>query len=287
AAHQDAVDFGLRHQNLRVVRFDAAAIKDAHGIRRLLTEFAAYLGADGAVRVGGDLRRRRLAGSNRPDGFVGNHDLGELLFGEPGDALLELAGEYRLGVAALAVGQQFADAHDGREAEFERRQGALEDRLIGLVEILAAFAVANNRVAGAHRFDHGAGDFAREGAFLGPPDILRADTNVRPFDGSDGRVEIRERGTDHDLTMRGLLDQRPEFLEECSGFRGRLVHLPIARHDRCSHKISFKKLCPCASRAPKFSATVWPISLSVPRTPRLTPARTLGPNASSGTSSRL
>ena len=38
---------------------------------------------------------------------------------------------------------------------------------------------------------------------------------------------------------------------------------------------------------PKISATVWPISLSVPRTPRFTPARTLGPETSSGTYSRL
>src|ERR1035437_4432431 len=287
AADQDAVDFRLRHQDSGVVRFDADTIEDADGIRGILAEFAAHLGADGAVCVGGDLGGRGLAGADGPDGFVGNHDLGELLFGEPGDALLELSGEHGFGVAALAIGQEFADADDGRESEFERRSGALEDGLIGLVEILAAFAVADDGVAGAHGEDHGAGDLAGEGAFLGPPDILRADADIRTFDGIDGRGEIREGGTDHNLTVRGLLDQRPEFLEECSGFRGRLVHLPIARHDRYSHKICSKKLSPCARRASKFSATVWPISLSVPRTPRLTPAWTLGPKTSSGTYSRL
>ena len=40
----------------------------------------------------------------------------------------------------------------------------------------------------------------------------------------------------------GFFDQRPEFLKKRDGFRGRLVHLPIARHDWFVHKICLKKL---------------------------------------------
>src|ERR1019366_6627510 len=56
--------------------------------------------------------------------------------------------------------------------------------------ILAAFAVADDGVAGAHGEDHGAGDLAGEGAFPGPPDILRADPDVATFDGIEGRGGI-------------------------------------------------------------------------------------------------
>src|ERR1035438_3065391 len=74
AAHQDAVDFGLRHQDAGGVRLEAAAIKDAHGIRRLLAEFAAHLSADGAVGVGGDLRseERRVGKEWRYRGAPGH-----------------------------------------------------------------------------------------------------------------------------------------------------------------------------------------------------------------------
>ena len=64
--------------------------------------------------------------------------------------LLELAGEHGFGVAALAIFQEFADAHDRREAGFERGQGPLQHGLVGLAEILAALAVADDGVAGAH-----------------------------------------------------------------------------------------------------------------------------------------
>ena len=41
--------------------------------------------------------------------------------------------------------------------------------------------------------------------------------------------------------------------------------------------MSERKLAPFPIRAPKFSATVWPMSESVARTPRFTPRRARGP----------
>src|SRR5208282_1502154 len=49
---------------------------------------------------------------------------------------------------------------------------------------------------------------------------------------------------------------------------------------------SFKKLLPCKITPPKFSATVCPISASVERTPRFTPAPPPGEYARIGTYSR-
>ena len=48
-----------------------------------------------------------------------------------------------------------------------------------------------------------------------------------------------------------------------------------------------KKLSPLLMRAPKFSATVWPMSESVSRGPEIDAGRTPGPDTSSGTYSRL
>ena len=37
--------------------------------------------------------------------------------------------------------------------------------------------------------------------------------------------------------------------------------------------MALRKLAPCGSEAPKFSATVWPMSASVERMPRFAPGR--------------
>ena len=54
------------------------------------------------------------------------------------------ADQHRFGVAALALFEALAHADDRGEAELEGRLGALQDGLIGLAEILAALAVADD-----------------------------------------------------------------------------------------------------------------------------------------------
>ena len=95
--------------------------------------------------------------------------------------------QYRFGLAALALFQALAHAHDRRQPEFQRGLRPLEHRLIGLAEVLAALAVADDGVRGARGRDHGTGNLAGEGAFLGPGDILRADADGAALSGVDGR----------------------------------------------------------------------------------------------------
>src|ERR1039457_2780594 len=163
------------------------------------------------------------------------------------------------------------------------RNGELQLGLVGFFKILAPLAVSNQHVRATRRLDHRPGNLAREGAVLGPIQVLRADADGRALRGGNGRGAIRVGGTDHDLAMLRLLNQRPELLKKRGSFGGCLVHLPIPRHDWLSHVISGKKVVPFAILAPKFWATVWPISESDDRSPRLTPCLARGPLTSSGT----
>ena len=65
--------------------------------------------------------------------------------------LLELLDQHGFGLAAFALCQQLADADDRGEPGFERRLGPLQHRLVGLAEILAALAVADDDVAARPR----------------------------------------------------------------------------------------------------------------------------------------
>src|SRR6185369_12176158 len=196
------------------------------------------------------------AGSNGPHRFVGDHDFGELLLAQAGDSFLELTNQYGFGLATFPLFQAFAHTDDRRQSERQCGLCPLENGFIGLAEVLTAFAMPHDRVGSAGGGDHGTGDLTGEGAILGPGDILRPHLDAGAFGGLHGRRKVREGRTDHDLAVFGTRDQRPELLEECNGFGGRLEHLPIARHDWFSHTIWSKKLTPWEIAAPKLAATV-------------------------------
>jgi len=89
-ADQGTVNVSLGHQALDVIRLDTAAIEDAHGIGRRLTEQACQQAADEGVHLlrlgvaGG------LSGTNRPDRLVGDDRLGQLVIGEAGQSTFQL-----------------------------------------------------------------------------------------------------------------------------------------------------------------------------------------------------
>ncbi len=90
AANEHSVDFVFGHEAGDVIRLDAAAIDDAQLPCGISSEAFFGFAADELMRVGSDLRRRSLTGADRPDGFVGEVDAGELFFGEARDAGREL-----------------------------------------------------------------------------------------------------------------------------------------------------------------------------------------------------
>ncbi len=132
-----------------VVGFDGASVEDAYGGSQLGCERRGDLGADDAVSVGGDLRRGGAAGADGPDGLVGEDDrIGQsVLDAFEGDGCLEL--EDFGGEVGLALFEMFSDADDGDESMSE---GCFEleiDGGVGLVEVLAAFGVADEDVGGS------------------------------------------------------------------------------------------------------------------------------------------
>src|SRR5579875_1984320 len=122
--------------------------------------------------------------------------------------------------------------------------------------------------------------FASIGPFARPENVLPADANNGFFRRLNSGGDADADWEDDYFTTNRIVQQRRELLKESRGFLGVLVHLPIGRHDATSHKVerfrcpfcrSKRKLVPAAIDVPKFWATVWPISASVERVPRLTP----------------
>src|ERR1700749_3597761 len=90
-ADQGAVDVGEGEELLRVPRLDRAAVEDPHrvGLRAAPAQHV----ADERARLLGLLGGRDLAGADRPDRLVGDHDLCDVLVADLGEVRLQLAGE--------------------------------------------------------------------------------------------------------------------------------------------------------------------------------------------------
>ena len=112
AADQGAVDFFFGHKRFGILRFHRAAVEDAKVVRELLAESFSGFSADQAVGLGGDLRRSCLAGSNGPDGLVGDHEFAGFLAGNRVKGPQALAAEYVFRQPRFAFFQNFANANN-------------------------------------------------------------------------------------------------------------------------------------------------------------------------------
>ena len=103
--------------------------------------------------------------------------------------------------------------------------------------------MADDHVLTAGPGQHAWGNFAGEGAFLLPVDVLRADFDQAAASLLEHRGDIDERRANHDFVAIVLLDQRQEGVEESARFLNRFVHLPIGGDDL----LSFHCLIPLTS----------------------------------------
>ena len=147
AAHQDAVDLRLRHQDTHVVRLDAAAVEDADRVRGCLRRSARAL-----ARAARDGRRRQFRASRfclcRWPTPVRKRSRCARTARGSASAMprLNCSDEHGFGFARFALLQALAHAHDGRQSGIQRSHGPLQHGLVGLLEILAPFAVPDQHV---------------------------------------------------------------------------------------------------------------------------------------------
>ena len=189
------------------------------------------------MRLFGDFRRRGLAGADRPDRLVREDQRRHGRGGKSVEAARQLGRQHFFGAVAGAFGVGLADADNRLEARRERGLDAGVHGLVGLAEILAAFAVADDDVFDAGLLEHGRGDLAGERAGFGPVDVLRADLDVAAGGRLDHRRKRGEGRADDDvgLARADVRDQRLQRFDQRFAFGGGLVHFPVTGDDDFAH----------------------------------------------------
>src|SRR3989440_4041922 len=236
SAHKRAIQFLLRHQPPNIVGLDAAAVENPEGGGEGDGKLLPRASPKNPMSCRGNFRGRRAARADGPNRFVCNQNTGELVRGQRAGAAAELAAEHLFGKASLAVLLRFSQANNGREAASQRHQGLLGDIVIRLTKKLAALGVADDDVAATGFGKHEGGNFAGEGAFLAPGDVLTSDGDAGAFRGFDSGAYCGERRGDDDVAVLCAGNERKGRGEKRASGRERFVHFPVAGDYAASHE---------------------------------------------------
>ena len=236
AAYECAIDVGLTEEDFGVVRFDAAAVENtgAFGKRRIITSGEPF--AKVFVRGFGLFRGSGYAGTDGPDGFVGDDDTGCGVFIDLVEGALHLPVEDFFGEACGAFVEEFSDAEYGYEpAGVGVGEFSIEE-VVCFAEERAAFAVTDEHILAAAVFEHVCGDFACEGALWFGIEVLGAEFECGAGDFVGDGEEVGERGADEDFDT-GLFgrDSGGKFAGEINGGLAEGVHLPVSGDQKPTH----------------------------------------------------
>src|SRR2546426_9377692 len=251
-ADQGAVDVGLRHERVDVLRLDAAAVEDAHPLRGGGRGETHQLPANGMVDFLRLPRGRGASGADRPHRLVGDDAAGELLGARAGERAPHLPRDDGRGGLRLALRQRLADAHDGDEPRGEAGVQAAVHALVALAEVLPALGVPDDDVRAAGLAQHGDRDLAGVGAFGLPVDVLARETDVGAGDRGPGRLEGGEGRGEHDLAPAHAAHALGERACQRDRLAARAVHLPVAGDER---RAAHRGTSACSAGAPSSSAT--------------------------------
>ena len=227
SSYECAVDVFEAAESSGVVGFDGASVEDADFGGELGCEGLCDLGADDAVCVVGDLGGGGAACADGPDGLVGEDDGGGFGVVDAFEGHGGLKFEHAAGFVGLALFELLADADDGDEGVFECGFELEIDGGVGFVEVLAALGVADNNVGGADGGDHDGRGLAGEGSFVLPAHVLGADEDGFSAGGVDESGQGGHGGAEDDVALIIMFYEWGEVGEECGGFGGGLVHLPV------------------------------------------------------------
>ena len=231
---------GCAEQLGGVVRLDRAAVEHRHVEQRLHE----------GVRLLRELRRRGLAGADRPDRLVRDDEV--LVALEHRD----LAAQNVLRLPRLALGLGLADARDHRQAGVERGACAPGDGLVRLAEVLPPLGVADDRAVDAELAQHRRRHLAGERAFVSQCTFCAATATSVPASTCTAVASETYGGQTTTSTSA-----RPRVLAQLPAEVRRLlrplVHLPVACDQHAAilrgrdRRDAREAPCPRAARAPR------------------------------------
>lgn len=182
------------------------------------------------------LRRGIPAGSDGPDGFVGDDDIVHLGCGDTCEAATELCFQDFLLTTCIALFQGLADAEDGAQAAGQRGEDFFVNEGIGLPENLAAFAVAENHIAHKKLAQHGGADFSGEGTGHLEIHVLRAEADFLRAAEEFGKLRNSGEGRSYDdFHTVDLIHMAAEILKVADGLSYGHVHLPVGGDNFFAH----------------------------------------------------
>ena len=106
------------------------------------------------------LGSRRFTRADRPNRFVGDDDLLNLLLSEPLQPPFQLLLDDWKGFPVFPLLQGFPDAEDGKKAMVQGSLHPLVDRLIGLSKELPSLRMADDHILATQIFQHQGGYLA-------------------------------------------------------------------------------------------------------------------------------
>ena len=187
----------------------------------------------GVLRLSGS---GRLSGSNRPNGFVSDYGLHELLSANSGERAAELLLQDLFLGASLPFLEGLSDAEYRLQLVGVRRDDLLVNEGIGFSENLSPFAVPKDDILDEELAKHRRAYLAGVGSRLLKIEILRPEADLLRSAKKFGKLgEASEGRRNDDLHGRDLLDLRPKSLEKILRLRECHVHLPVRSNDFLPH----------------------------------------------------
>src|SRR5262245_3193152 len=236
AADEGAVDIRHRHEVGDVARLHTAAVEDANRAGGLLVEHVPQRGADDGDGRVGVLGGGVATGADGPDRLVGDDREGRAGGAHAGERSADLAVDPLVGVSRFALLERLPHAHDRRHLVFEDGLELLVHVLVRLTDQLPALGVPDDDVRDVELRQHRRAHLARERALVLPVDVLGTEQDRDAI-----RLEHRlhgakrgERRAHHDLAFLVVTVLEPvrELLDDLDRVQMRVVHLPVAGHDR-------------------------------------------------------
>src|SRR5947207_2370147 len=237
AADEHAVDVGLRHEGIDIIRLHAAAVEEADALRGRRRGAAADLAADGIVDLLRLSGRGGPASADCPHRLVGDDAGSDLLGTHVGDGRVDLPGNDGAGRLRLTLLERLADADDRDESGGQHAVDTPVDGLVGLTEELPPLGVADDDERAPRLAQHRDGDLARVGSLRLPVAVLCGELDARPVERLRHRVDGREGRCHHHLPPARATDVLGERAGERDRLAARSVHLPVAGDQwRATHR---------------------------------------------------